>query len=199
MPADSAGSAARLESGTAAGRRCPPACRWSCRSVPGEVVLGIVDTGGAGRRSTRAQPAILAQEVRSPFAGTFHAQGASLRRSDRPRVVRGRVPQAVHRASSSCFSTPTRRRRRPPGKEHVAATFVPTWADAAAPQLRAGRVDQGIRQSQRPAQLFVRPRPGRGGHRRENGRRPARTARQTAHRLVRVKQFELTFTRQAAE
>jgi hypothetical protein len=116
---------------------------------PGEVVLGIVHQGAAGLKLDKGSQAILAQEVRSPFAGTFTLKvQVAAQASDREWFESVFLKQFACKVALFQYTDPAKKATA--RQEHAATVFVPAWSDAAAPKFQ-------------PVELtkeFVNPSPG---------------------------------------
>jgi hypothetical protein len=99
----------------------------------GEVALGIAHLGAAGLAIDKGQLAILAQEVRSPFAGTFHVKVQVCgEATDREWFEAVFLKQFTCKLALFEYTDPAKKATA--RKEHVAATFAPRWCEAALPQ-----------------------------------------------------------------
>ena len=116
---------------------------------PGEVVLGVVVTGAAGISIAKGQAAILAQEVRSPFSGTFTAKVQVCgEATDREWFEGAFLKHFTCKLILFQYTDPSKKATA--RQEHIAVNFVPKWCDAATPRYE-------------PVELtkeFIHPTPG---------------------------------------
>jgi hypothetical protein len=106
---------------------------------PGEVVLGIVHAGSAGVsidgvKIEKGQHALLAQEVRSPFAGTFHVKlQVCGEATDREWFDNVFLKQFTCKVALFEYTDPTKKATS--RKEHVAVAFTPRWTEVGGDQF----------------------------------------------------------------
>ncbi|MCI0359030.1 MAG: DUF1501 domain-containing protein [Planctomycetaceae bacterium] len=115
----------------------------------GEVVLGISHAGAAGVQLAKGQLAILAQEVRSPFSGTFRVKAQVCgEATDREWFEGVFLKQFTCKLLLFEYTDPAKKATA--RKDHIALAFTPAWCEAAAPRYE-------------PVELtreFVNPTPG---------------------------------------
>ncbi len=101
---------------------------------PGEIVLGIAHAGSSGQKIDKGQLAILAQEVRSPFAGTFTVKVQVCgEATDREWFEVMFLKHFTCKLALFEYTDPAKKATA--RKEHVTVAFVPHWSDVAAPQF----------------------------------------------------------------
>jgi hypothetical protein len=119
------------------------------QKLPGEIRLGIATHGAAGLKIDKGFQAIVAQEVRSPFAGKFTLKVQLCGHStDRKWFEDVFLKQFACKAVLFQYTDPTKKATA--RQEHVAVNFIPTWSDAVAPQWQVVEV----------AKEFINPTPG---------------------------------------
>jgi hypothetical protein len=116
---------------------------------PGEVLLGVIANGAAGVKIAKGETAIIAQEVRSPFSGTFTAKVQLCgQATDREWF------EAVFLKHFTCkliyFQYTDPSKKATARQEHAATVFVPKWENAAAPRYELVELTKE----------FVHPTPG---------------------------------------
>jgi hypothetical protein len=196
MPADSAARPRGWKAGPLAGPDGlgpPGASPLVVRKLPGEVLLGIATNGALGLKVDKGAQAILAQEVRSPFAGKFSLKVQVCgQANDRAWFDGVFLKHFTCRVVLFQYTDPSKRATA--RQEHVAVSFVPTWAEAAAPQWQVVEV----------VKEFINPNPG-ANFSFGRGLGVALIVEKTADgpldlpatpltAVLRVKQFDLTFT-----
>jgi hypothetical protein len=98
----------------------------------GEVVLGIQHSGAAGVQLFKGQSALLAQEVRSPFSGTFRVRVQVCgEASDREWFEANFARHFTCKLVLFEYTDPAKKATI--RKEHVTANFAPKWCDTSAP------------------------------------------------------------------
>ena len=101
---------------------------------PGEVLLGVVANGAAGVKIAKGETALLAQEVRSPFSGTFTAKVQLCgQATDREWFEGTFLKHFTCKLIYFQYTDPSKKATA--RQEHAATVFVPKWQDAAAPAL----------------------------------------------------------------
>ena len=152
MPAESAARPRGWKAGPLAGPDgfAPPgASPLVVRKLPGEVVIGVVSNGAMGLKLDKGIQAILAQEVRSPFAGKFSLKVQVCgQANDRAWFDGVFLKQFACRVVLFQYTDPSK--KATVRQEHVAVSFIPTWAEAAAPQWQVVEV----------VKEFINPAPG---------------------------------------
>jgi hypothetical protein len=153
MPADGPArprgwKAAPLDPPLGAGLPTPPLA-LTVQKRSGDVVLGVSHAGAAGVQLAKGQLAILAQEVRSPFSGTFHVKAQVCgEATDREWFEGVFLKQFTCKLLLFEYTDPAKKATA--RKEHIALTFAPNWCEASAPRFEAVELTRE----------FVNPTPG---------------------------------------
>ena len=100
---------------------------------PGDAVLGISAIGVAGQQIAKGAAAILAQEVRSPFAGTYTLKVQICGEgTDREWFETVFLKQFTCKLILFQYTDPAK--KATVRKDHVAVSFTPAWCNAAVPK-----------------------------------------------------------------